>query len=86
VLDIAFREDACRVRQGEATQNLAVLRQVALNLLRQVPTATVGVKAKRLQAGWDEQYLRTVPAVLRCDCPGTGGANDCNRGTARCAP
>jgi predicted transposase YbfD/YdcC len=63
VLDIAFREDDCRVRQGEAAQNFAVLRQVALNLLRQEPTAKVGVKAKRLKAGWDAQYLLKV---LQC--------------------
>jgi predicted transposase YbfD/YdcC len=60
VLDIAFREDDCRVRQGEAAQNFAVLRQVALNLLRQERTAKIGVKAKRLKAGWDEQYLLRV--------------------------
>jgi predicted transposase YbfD/YdcC len=60
VLDIAFREDDCRVRQGEAAQNFAVLRQVALNLLRQECTAKIGVKAKRLKAGWDEHYLLTV--------------------------
>jgi predicted transposase YbfD/YdcC len=60
VLDIAFREDDCRVRQGEAAQNFAVLRQVALNLLRQETTAKIGVKAKRLKAGWDEQYLLKV--------------------------
>lgn len=60
VLDIAFREDDCRVRQGEAAQNFAVLRQVALNLLRQEHTAKIGVKAKRLKAGWDEQYLLKV--------------------------
>ena len=60
VLDIAFREDDCRVRQGEAAQNFAMLRQVALNLLRQETTAKVGVKAKRLKAGWDEQYLLKV--------------------------
>lgn len=60
VLDIAFREDDCRVRQGEAAQNFAVLRQVALNLLHQERTAKIGVKAKRLKAGWDEQYLLKV--------------------------
>lgn len=63
VLDIAFHEDDCRVRQGQAAQNFAVLRQVALNLLGQEQTTKVGVKAKRLKAGWDEQYLLKV---LQC--------------------
>jgi predicted transposase YbfD/YdcC len=57
VLDIAFREDESRVRQGHADQNLAVLRRLALNLLRQETTAKMGVKAKRLKAGWDHAYL-----------------------------
>jgi predicted transposase YbfD/YdcC len=57
VLDIAFREDESRVRQGHADQNLAVLRRLALNLLHQDPTAKMGTKAKRLKAGWDHAYL-----------------------------
>src|SRR5215213_10300882 len=57
VLDLAFREDECRVRQGAADQNLAVLRRLALNLLRRETTAKVGIKAKRLKAGWDHAYL-----------------------------
>lgn len=57
VLDIAFREDESRVRTGHAAQNLAVVRRLALNLLRQDQTVKVGVKAKRLKAGWDEAYL-----------------------------
>ena len=57
VLDIAFREDESRVRKGHAQQNLATMRHMALNLLRQDTTSKVGVKAKRLRAGWDEDYL-----------------------------
>jgi len=57
VLDIAFREDESRVRVGHAAQNLGVLRRLALNLLRQDTGAKVGIKARRLRAGWDEQYL-----------------------------
>jgi predicted transposase YbfD/YdcC len=60
VLDVAFREDDSRVRQGNADQNLAVLRQIALNLLKQEKTARGGIKAKRLQAGWNEDYLIKV--------------------------
>jgi predicted transposase YbfD/YdcC len=60
VLDVAFREDESRVRQGHADQNLAVLRRLALNLLRQETTATMGTKAKRLKAGWDHAYLLKI--------------------------
>ncbi len=57
VLDITFREDACRVRKGNAQQNLAALRRIALNLLRGEQTAKCSVRAKRLKAGWDSDHL-----------------------------
>jgi len=60
VLDVAFREDDSRVRQGNADQNLAILRHTALNLLKREKTAKGGIKAKRLQAGWNEEYLAKV--------------------------
>jgi len=64
VLDVAFREDESRVRKAHAPQNFAILRHIALNLLKQETTATIGVKAKRLKAGWDEAYLLKVLAGL----------------------
>ncbi len=60
VLDVAFREDECRVRQGHADENLAVLRHISLNLLRQEASSRVGIHARRLKAGWDNRYLLRV--------------------------
>jgi predicted transposase YbfD/YdcC len=57
VLDVVFREDDSRIRKGHAPQNLAVIRHIALNLLRQETTLKRGIKAKRLRAGWDHDYL-----------------------------
>src|SRR5215467_6881657 len=62
VLDLAFREDESRVRQGEASENLAVLRHISLNLLRQEHSSRVGIHTKRLKAGWDTTYLQRVLA------------------------
>jgi len=60
VLDIAFNEDRSRVRKDNAPQNFAVLRHMALNLLKQENTAKGGIKAKRLQCGWNVDYLLKV--------------------------
>ena len=57
ILDIAFNEDRSRVRKDHAPANLAVLRHMAVNLLKQETSANGGIKAKRLQAGWNEDYL-----------------------------
>ena len=57
---MAFREDANRSRTDHAAQNLAILRHLALNLLKHEASLKVGIKAKRLRAGWDERYLLKV--------------------------
>jgi predicted transposase YbfD/YdcC len=55
-LDVTFQEDQCRVRQGHADANLSILRRAALGLLKNNHSHKVGVKNKRLAAGWDDNY------------------------------
>jgi predicted transposase YbfD/YdcC len=62
VLDVALNEDRSRVRKDQAPENLAVLRHIALNLLKREKTAKGGIHAKQLQAGWREDYLLKVLA------------------------
>ena len=62
VLDVAFREDESRIRTGNAPTNFTLLRQIALSALNQEKNAKVGLKNKRLRAGWDDDYLFQVLA------------------------
>jgi len=59
-LDVTFQEDKCRIRKGHADTNFSSLRRTALSLLKNESTAKVGIKNKRLTAGWDEDYLEKV--------------------------
>lgn len=63
VLDVAMNEDHSRIRKDQAPENLAVLRHVAINLLKQEKTAKVGIHAKQLQAALREDYLLKVLAA-----------------------
>ena len=60
VLDVSFREDFSRVRSHNAPQNLAVLRRVVLNLIRQEKSFNRGVPQKRLRAALDNAYLEKI--------------------------
>lgn len=62
-LDVAFDEDNCRVRKDAAPENFAVIRHIAMNLLKQEATAKTGIKNKRLMAGWDDKYLVKLLAL-----------------------
>ena len=59
-LDVTCGEDLCRIRKDHAPQNLATLRQVSHNLLKNETSLKVGIQGKRLQAGWKEDYLLKV--------------------------
>jgi predicted transposase YbfD/YdcC len=60
VLDVSFREDESRIRKDNGPENFAVLRHMALNLLKGESSSKKSIKAKRLKAGWDNQYLAKV--------------------------
>ena len=60
VLDIAFDEDHHRLRKEHGPENFAVLRHIALNLLKQENSLKRSIKGKRLVAGWNEDYLLKV--------------------------
>lgn len=59
-LDVTFQEDLCRIRKGHANENFSILRRTALSLLKNEKSHKVGIKNKRLTAGWDEDYLQQV--------------------------
>ena len=60
VLDVVFREDDCRIRVGNAAENMSTLRRLAMNLLRREKSDKRGVQVKRLKAALNENYLLKV--------------------------
>ena len=59
-LDVTFNEDRCRIRKDHAPANMAALRRLALNVLRQERSKSISVRQKRLLCGLDEGYLLRV--------------------------
>ena len=59
-LDMSFGEDRSRIRKGHADANFAIIRRMALSLLKNEKSQKVGVKTKRLTAGWNDHYLEQV--------------------------
>jgi predicted transposase YbfD/YdcC len=57
VLDTAFQEDDQRTRLGNSAANMAILRHIALNLIKSDKTIKIGIKNRRLKAGWDDEYM-----------------------------
>lgn len=67
VLDVAFREDQSKKRQGEAAQNFSLMTKVALNLIKTHKAGAksngctpYSIKRKRLMAGWNNNYLADI--------------------------
>ena len=60
VLDMVFDEDQSRMRERNSATNFAMIRRIALNMLRQDHTDKLSLRRKRLRAGWDNDYLRQL--------------------------
>ncbi len=59
-LDVSFNEDQSRLRKGHGAENYSRLSRIALNLLKRDRSVKAGIKGKRLNAGWDHDYLLTL--------------------------
>lgn len=62
-LDVAFGEDQARMREGNSAENFSILRRIVLNLIRQDKSQKVGVKNRRLLAGWDDAYRQNLLGI-----------------------
>ena len=60
VLDVTFNEDQCRIRDRIGAQNFALLRKIAINLIRRHHTSKVSLKGRRKMAAWDNRYMEQV--------------------------
>ena len=66
-LDVSFDEDRNRLRSGSAAKNIALMNKIALNLLKNEKSIRLGVKNKRLKAGWDNAYmLKSIDGGITC--------------------
>lgn len=63
VLDVAFREDDCRIRKDNAPQNFSVLRHIAVNLLGKDTRSKLGIKNKQFLASMDNDYLMKILGI-----------------------
>jgi predicted transposase YbfD/YdcC len=60
VLDVAFNEDKSRKRSGNSAENFSIINRIALNLIKQEKEGKRSIKGKRLDAGWDNEYLLKI--------------------------
>ncbi len=65
VLDVVFREDEARSRDRVVTRSFAVLRKLALNLLQQGKHQSGSLRARRRNAGWNDDYMTQLLTCAR---------------------
>ena len=57
ILDVNFGEDYARNRKGYSAENMAILRHMVVNLIKQERSSKTSVRGKRLKASWSDDYL-----------------------------
>ena len=57
---LVLMRNQCRVRKDNAPENFAIIRHIALSMLKKEKTSKVGIKVKRNKAGWDNRYLAQI--------------------------
>jgi predicted transposase YbfD/YdcC len=62
VMDMVFRDDDCRIREGNAAANFVTLKHMAQNLARRAP-GKMSIRARRKAAAWDDEYLLSLAAA-----------------------
>jgi Transposase len=62
-LDVSFNEDSCRKSAGYAAQNFSMINRIALNLIKKENSKKRSVKGKRLDAGWNNDYLLKILTI-----------------------
>lgn len=77
-LGISYREDSSRKRKDNAAMNFSTLAKMTLTLFKRDTTTKIGIKSKRLKAGWDNDYLLYILRLLMrlpwpCRAPPQGG-------------
>ncbi len=60
VLDIAFQDDASRIRKGNGPMNMGIVKHMALNLLRKAQRKRESIKCLRKIAGWNNERLSEI--------------------------
>lgn len=60
VLDMTFGEDQSRIRKGNAATNMAIVRHIALNMIKKAQRKRTSLKKMRKLAGWDNAVLASI--------------------------
>ena len=76
MLAVVFREDEARSRDRVATRRFAILRKLAVNLLQQGKHQPENLRARRRNAGWNDEYMTQLLTCARKSCVSVASAFD----------